>query len=144
MDKTPHMRKKFTAASLRHALVSAFLDACSTSCKPSNIKSGFAKSGMRPLRPDVALNHHDLPLIPDPAVVRSPSKINSTILTDDETIEELAHHLLGRPINEAIDHSIQTIIDHLKASSMQDGIGLSPLPKLVTADDGVLSRFALE
>ena len=50
-----NVMKKLTARALRRALIEAFLDAYPIACKRSNIRKGFASTGISPYRPDAPL-----------------------------------------------------------------------------------------
>ena len=128
----PYVQMKLTAKALRRALVEAFLNAHSVACKPSNIKQGFSSSGLHPIRLENALDHPDLVLLPRIAQQQSSKgKVNSTVLTHPDVIQQVADQAMGSRCDLTCESifNLNRIIHEIHESTVDDGLPLSPLPQ---------------
>jgi hypothetical protein len=121
---------------LRFVLIEAFLNALSIGANRKNIISGFTTTGFYPLDPSKPLgskyireNQHDDFREPDPYV---PENFNKSVLTSDESIQELAMLELRREITEEEINSFDPAIvyPNMMNQSVITGRPLTPIPEI--------------
>jgi hypothetical protein len=145
LDSVPYIERKRTAAALRHAMVSAMIDAIEISCSRKNILSGFQASGISPCDPDQPLRNHFVPpeRLSEFSNVRTIGTVNGLILTENESINNLYFTEFGQVLTNDNRPTLLQLSVYLSQGRKEDGIPITKLPDLLVEENGTLRRLKL-
>ena len=133
---------KQTAKDLRSSMIRAFLDAMCKSTTPSNIHEGFRSSGIVPIDRNVPLSSE---FAVDATDYDDERLLKCYWLNCDEGLNEMFCNEHNRDITED-DFSVDlnTIIDEIRKSPIEDGIFLSELPPLFVEESDGIKRIVIK